>query len=161
MVSILRKHQQTLMSFITVIVIIAFVWLYDPTSRSRGRGLNDAVGQVYDRPVSLADFQRGNRKLQICRELGLYELFAALTTDARNQNQQVSNFVFNNLVIRHEADGLWLNPNDEEIVAAIKGCLSFNERADDSNKDNSFVQRLASFALPPSRSRNRSRMNCA
>lgn len=148
MVSILRKHQQTLMIFITVIVIIAFVWLYDPTSRRRGRTQNDAVGQIYDRSVSVADFQRGARKLQICQELGLYELFTSLTTDARNQNQQVANFVFNNLVVRHEADALGLTPTDEEIVEAIKALPPFQTNgAYDSSKYNSFVQRLASFGF--------------
>ena len=148
MVSILRKHQQTLMIFITIIVIIAFVWLYDPTTRSPGRGPNDAVAQIYDRPVSVADFQRGARKLQICQELGLFELLTSLTTDARNQNQQIANFVFNGLVIRHEAEALGLAPSDDEIVAAIKALPAFQTNASyDSAKYNTFVQRLASFGF--------------
>lgn len=148
MVSLFRKHQQFMMIFITIIVIIAFVWLYDPTSRNPGRNPNDAVGQIYDRTVSFADFQRGARKLQICGELGLHELYRTLTTDARNQNQQVTNFVFNNLVLRHEAEALSLMPSDEEVVEAIKALPAFQTNgAYDSNKYNSFIQRLASFGF--------------
>ena len=136
------------MILVTIIVIIAFVWLYDPTTRSPGRGPNDAVAQIYDRPVSVADFQRGARKLQICQELGLFELLTSLTTDARNQNQQIANFVFNGLVIRHEAEALGLTPSDDEIVDAIKALPAFQTNgAYDSAKYNSFVQRLASFGF--------------
>ena len=67
MVYLFRKHQQTLMVIITAIVIISFVWLYDPTYRRGGRPGADFIGSVYDRRISLSEFQRGTARSRSAR----------------------------------------------------------------------------------------------
>jgi len=148
MITLLRKHQQTLMVFVTIIVIIAFVWLYDPTQRSPGSSLSDTVGHVYDRPVTGTDLRRGANKIRLCRELGLFELFTALSTDARDENEQILNAVFNSMILRHEAEALGLVPNEEEVVEAIKALPAFQTNGGyDSSKYSEFSKRLGAFGF--------------
>ena len=148
MVYLFRKHQQTLMVIITAIVIISFVWLYDPTYRRGGRPGADFIGSVYDRRISLSEFQRGTRKVEVCAGLDLSELLSTLATDGRTRDEQLSNFVFNNIILRHESDELGLVPTGDEVIAAIKVLPRFQTNgAYDSNKFNEFVQRIASFGF--------------
>src|SRR4030095_7083926 len=46
MVNLMRKYQQTLLLIITILVIIAFAWLYNDYKLG-GRGHEDRVGMVY------------------------------------------------------------------------------------------------------------------
>lgn len=147
MVNLFRKHQQTLMVIITVVVIISFVWLYDPTRRG-GRTGADYVGTIYDRRISLGEFQRGARKVEVCSGLELGELLNSLATDAHSRDEQISNFVFNNIVLRHESDALGLVPTGDEVVTAIKALPKFQTSGVyDSGKFNEFVQRIAAFGF--------------
>ena len=148
MVTLFRKHQQTLMILITVVVIISFVWLYDPTYRNSGRSGADHIGTIYDRRISLIEFQRGARKVEVCSELELGELLDSLATDGRSRDEKISNFVFNNIVLRHESDALGLVPTGDEVVTAIKALPRFQTNGVyDSSKFNEFVQRLAAIGF--------------
>ena len=53
MVNLLRKYQQSLMILVTVMVIIAFVWLYNGTRFDR-LGADQAY-RVYGRTISQVD----------------------------------------------------------------------------------------------------------
>ncbi|MEO8352806.1 MAG: peptidyl-prolyl cis-trans isomerase [Chthoniobacteraceae bacterium] len=148
MVSILRKHQQTLMIFVTIIVIICFVWLYDPTRRGRGVGHEDRIGEIYGRPLSLNDAQRAARKLRVCSELGLMDLIRSLITDGRSEDEQISNFAFNNIVLKHEAEALGIVPTEEQYIEAVKKLPIFQTDGHyDANKFNDYIQRIAAFGF--------------
>jgi hypothetical protein len=59
---------------VTVIVIITFISFWDPTLRRGGHLGGDSVGRVYDRSISLIDYQRGIRTFELCRDLGMQDL---------------------------------------------------------------------------------------
>ena len=84
----MRKYQQTLLLIVTILVIIAFAWLYNINSGHKGH--EDAVGKIYDRPVGLGEYHRGAKRMQVCQELGLYELIGGLAGDARSMNSNQS-----------------------------------------------------------------------
>jgi peptidyl-prolyl cis-trans isomerase D len=145
MVHLMRKYQQSLLLVVTVIVIISFVWLYNG-QRNVGDSKADRVGVVYGRPVTIAQFSREARKFEICRALGLGELWMTLIgADARDENQAVENYVWNSFVLRHEAAAMGIEPNDEEVVAVVEQIPAFQTNgAYDSAKYREFLQRLAS-----------------
>jgi peptidyl-prolyl cis-trans isomerase D len=146
MVNLMRKYQQTLLLIVTILVIIAFAWLYNDYKMGSSR--EDAVGRVYEKPVRLGEYHRGAKRLQVAQELGMYELIGGLAGDARSMEALQPNFVFGTYVLRHEADALGLKPTSAEILEAIKKLPPFQTNGVfDPNKYNMYVQRIASFGF--------------
>ncbi len=87
----MRKYQQTLLLFVTILVIIAFAWLYNDYG---AQGREDAVGKIYDRPVRLGEYHRGAKRMQVAQELGMFDLIGGLAGDARTMEEVQPNFVF-------------------------------------------------------------------
>lgn len=137
MINLIRKHQQALMVMITVLVIIAFVWFYNGT-RSGDKIGTDRVATMYGRSVSRADIDREARRYQIALELGLYDVARGLGTVERNE--ETDNFVFNVVVLRHEARSLQIEPTDEEVKAALLDLPAFQTNGTfDAQKLTAFV----------------------
>jgi peptidyl-prolyl cis-trans isomerase D len=118
MVNIMRRYRQALLMIVTVLIIISFSWFF--TDYRSGRAMDDAVGRIYDRPVRLAEFERGLRRVQLIQELGLRELAMALAGQARSEREYQSNVVFNTYVLRHEANALGLVPTEAEAIEETK-----------------------------------------
>jgi peptidyl-prolyl cis-trans isomerase D len=119
MVNLMRRYRQTLMLIVTVIIIISFGWFFTDY-RLSSHGHENAVGVIYDRPVRLAEFERGLRRMQLLSGLGMEQLVRALTANARSEQEAQANFVFNTYVLRHEADALGFVPTDAEVVEETK-----------------------------------------
>ena len=133
------------MIVITIVVIISFIWFYDPTLRRGGRPGSEYVARVYDHAISTSDYQRGVRRFELCRDLGLSELVSNLVTDAKSMDQAHRNFLINHAVLRHECDALGIVPTEEEVVAEIKAMPAFETNGVyDPNKYNMIVQNVAS-----------------
>lgn len=146
MVNLMRKYQQTLLLIVTILVIIAFAWLYNDNRFGRSR--EDTVGMLYGKPVRLGEYHRGAKRMQVCQELGMYELIGGLAGDARSMDAVQPNFVFGTYVLRHEADSLGLNPTGGEILETIKNMPRFQTTGVfDSSKYNAYVQRLGSMGF--------------
>lgn len=140
MVSLIRKYQQGLMLFVTVIIIVCFVWFYNGTRMDQIG--SDRVATVYGRGVTIAEFQRASRKFEVCQQLNLRELLMSLAGRARSMEEARENFVLNTLILRHEADQLGIVATDDEVIAAIQQLPLFQTNgAYDSNKYNEFVQK--------------------
>jgi hypothetical protein len=147
MLSAMRRHQQTLLLFVTVIIIIAFVWLYNDYNIGGSRG-DGKVGTVYDKPVPLAVYQRGARRLTLSQELQMAQLFRTLAGKARSMDEVQPNFVFGTYVLRHEAATLGAEPDDSEVIAAIKQMPVFmTNGAFDPTKYQLFNERLSSLGF--------------
>jgi peptidyl-prolyl cis-trans isomerase D len=125
MVNLLRKHQQSVMLVVTVVVIITFVSFWNNPTMRGGRFGGDNVGHIYDRAISLSDFQRGIREFDLCRDLGMQDLVRNLATDAKSMDEAQRNFIFNKIVLRHECDALGITAGEEEGVEAIKAMPVF------------------------------------
>lgn len=143
MVNLMRKHQQTLMLVVTIIVIIAFIWLYNDTRRYDRSGA-DRVGTIYGRGVTMAQYSREARKFDVCRGLGLVELWSTLIgNEARDEAQATEAFVWNTMVLRHEADGLGIQPTDDDVFAAVQLLPAFQTNGVyDSSKFVNFTQNM-------------------
>lgn len=125
MINLLRRHQQILLPVITVLVIIAFVAFYNGARTYDRPGGSDLVGRIYGRSVYITEYQREARKFEIARRLQIIDLVGTLVGQAATQDQAVDNFVWNSLVLRHEAERLQIQPADEEVAAAFKTIPAF------------------------------------
>ena len=139
MVNLLRRFQQPLMILVTIFVIVSFTVFYS-RSDFMDRGASSRVGSIYGRNFSQAQFMREGRKYELCQYV-LFELWQTLIQPAMSADEAMNNFVWNSVVLRHEADRLGIQPTDAEIEETIKGLPSFqtNEHYD-SIKYNQFVQ---------------------
>lgn len=141
MVHLLRKYQQTLMLLVTVLVIISFVWFYnynkDPYAHS------SVVGTVYGRRVAMVEFQRGMRLFEVARNLMLFDLLQSLVGQAQSLDQARENFVWNTIVLRHEADQLAIAATDDEVINDVQKLPAFQTNGVyDSSKYNLFLERV-------------------
>ena len=147
MVNLMRRYQQTLLMIVTILIIISFAWLYTDYKGGGARG-EDSVGTIYDRPVRLGEFQRGLRRMQLARELGMNELVRGLTGNPRSEQEFQANYVFNTYVLRHESDAMGLTPTDAEVVEETKKIPVFQTNgAFDSSKYNMIIQNIGSMGF--------------
>jgi peptidyl-prolyl cis-trans isomerase D len=137
MVNLLRKHQQFLMILVTIVVIIAFAWLYNTTRFEKiGAGM---VATVYGQGVSQGDIDRYARKMQLAYELGLFDLLRS--TGAMDRERGLEDFVFNSIVLQHEAKVLQIQPVEDDVYQEVKTLPIFQTNgAFDPARYGAFVQ---------------------
>lgn len=122
MADLMRRNQRWLMIIVSVIVIISFVGFYNlrtDQSGSGGVGPEAVITRLYDRPVTRAQLERTDRQFQAARELGL-----------PNFNRQEfggdrRNYLWNLMVVRHEAERMGVRSSDAEVLEAIKKVPAF------------------------------------
>lgn len=143
MVNLLRKYQQALMIIITILVIVAFVFLFN-VNRSIDHGPGGQaqnVGKIYGRTISMSEAQREVRKLRIIQVLQLQDFADSLVGRVTSQDQAFSMFIWNSIVLRHEADRLKIYPTQDEVKVAIMGIHSLQTNGVfDSAKYTSFIE---------------------
>ena len=138
MISIIRKNQQALMIVVTILVIISFIAFYNGTrNTSHGGPGPEKVASMYNRGITMPEFERGVRKYYVARQLGLADLIQLLGL-GNNQTEQVQNFVFNLMVLQHEAARLQINPTADEVQAEEKKIFQTNGEFD-ARKLNGFI----------------------
>ncbi len=141
MTNLFRKYQQPMMLVVTVIIIVAFVWLYNGTQLDK-IGVDKAY-RIYDRTLSQADIERNARRFYLAQALGLNELLEGLAGRAFTQDQAVENFVWNSFVLTREADALGIEPSSDEIVNRIRLLPGFQTHGQfDPIKYQEFVQNM-------------------
>ena len=123
MITILRKNQRVLMLFIAVLTIIAFIWLYNPaTTKELG---SNTVATMYGRTISQADVEREVKSFQLALALGQFRLLEDLGGMARDENRALDEFIWNRLVMHHQAKELGIEPTDSQIASHIKAVPVF------------------------------------
>jgi peptidyl-prolyl cis-trans isomerase D len=123
MIKILRKNQRVLMLFIAVLTIVAFVWLYNPAN-TRELGVN-TIGTIYGRNISQADVEREVKSFQLALALGQFQLIQDLGGMAQDENRALDEFVWNRMVIQHQAKELGIDPTDSQVAGQIKAVPVF------------------------------------
>lgn len=139
----MRKHQRWLMLIIAALTIIAFAFLYNTTEMNRV-GAN-MVAKIYGRTVMQVDVEKAARNYQLALALGQYELVRSLAGQARSEEEAASSFIWNLMVLQHEAAALGIEPGAQEVVEMIKGLPVFQEdgRFDPVKYSNFVQQQLA------------------
>lgn len=139
MINLFRKYQQGLMIAVTFLIIISFVWFYNRTSMEKLANAQDRVATIYGRGISELEIQRYVRKLQLCADLGLFEMLQNLSGTDRQRIYE--DFVWNTIVLEHEAGVNQVNPSEAEVSEAVKGLPVFQTQGQfDFQKYANFVQ---------------------
>ncbi|HEV2096276.1 MAG TPA: SurA N-terminal domain-containing protein, partial [Chthoniobacterales bacterium] len=138
MITTLRRHRQWLM-WVIAILAIPFCFYFTKTDFSATRA--DRVGTIYDRPVTRLELQRNVRMFMLARQLGMLTFLQDLAGNATSENGAYTEFMWNRLVVRHEAEALGVRASDAEIAGLVKTFRPFrNETGFDMSKYNEFVQ---------------------
>lgn len=125
MFTTIRKHQRWLMLVIAALTIIAFAFLYNTTEMDRVG--SNMVAKIYGRNVMQVDIEKAVRNYQLALALGQFELVRDLAGQAQSEDEAVSNFIWNLMVLQHEAKALNIEPGDEAVVARIKSLPVFQK----------------------------------
>jgi parvulin-like peptidyl-prolyl isomerase len=121
---------------VTILIIIAFTWLYNDTQLEKLG--TSRLATIYGREVTFAQTQRIGRKFDLCQDLGLMDLLRSL---AVRQQDARENFIWNSMVLKHESEQLAIEPTADEVVAAIQAMAVFQTNgAYDSSKYNMISQ---------------------
>ncbi len=139
MFNTIRRNQKSLMFFIAVLTIIAFAWLYNPAD-TRELGGNVAA-RVYGHSYSRADLDRLARLYSVALTLGQLDLIQSLGGAGGDENASLNEFVWNLLVLRHEAAVLGIHPTAEQLAERAQRLPAFQTNGVfDSAKFQAFVQ---------------------
>src|SRR2546423_674579 len=122
MITVMRKHHKWLMIVIAILAI-PFVFYFNKSDLSARRQTD--LGRIYDRPITLVEFQRSYRLMTLAQMLGLSQLVQDLMMRPMSENDAYVNFTFNRLVLDHEARELGIRPTSTEVVAFVKTLLPF------------------------------------
>ena len=115
MLDAIRKRQRTLLTIITIVVIVAFAWFYNPASMRRGEGPGGAIGKLNGRTITVGDIQKIERSMQLVFSLGMQGLVEDLATEGRTRDDQSLSFAWNLLLLRDEAKRLQIVPSADQI----------------------------------------------
>ncbi len=139
MFTTIRKHQRWLMLVIAFLTIVAFAFLYNTTDLDRV-GAN-MVAKIYGRNVMQVDVEKALRNYQLALALGQYELVRGLAGQARSEDEAAGNFIWNLMVLQHQAATLGVEPGMQAVVNRIKTVPVFQTgKAFDPVKYSAFVQ---------------------
>ena len=140
MFTTLRKHQRWLMLVIASLTILAFAFLYNTTNLSQVG--SNMVAKIYGRNVMQVDVEKAVRNYQLSLALGQLDLVRALAGQAQNENEAAGNFIWNLMILQHEAVALDVEPGTQSVVDRIKTLPVFqSEGRFDTTKYAEFVQK--------------------
>ncbi len=151
MVNIIRRFQQPVLLFVTVVVIISFVYWLTTTTRGDRDRMGGPVCIIYGKPVSQSAIQRNFNVFKVAQVTapalieGLVGLEKLMQARFGMISQQVvaEEFAFNDYVLRHEAITLGIEPTTDEVDDTVKHISAFQTNgAFDSGKLNEFIQEV-------------------
>jgi hypothetical protein len=118
MFTTIRKHQRWLMALIAFLTIIAFAFLYNTTEMDRVG--SNIVARIYGREVMTVDVERAIRVYQLALALGQFDLVRDLSGQAQTEDEAANNFIWNLMVLQHEARSLGVEPGNQAVIDRIK-----------------------------------------
>jgi len=127
------------MLVIAILTIIAFAFLYNTTNMDRVG--SNMVAKIYGRDVMQVDVERSVRNYQLALALGQLDLVRNLAGQAQNENEAAGNFIWNLMILQHEAAALDVEPGTQSVVDRIKTLPVFQKDGRfDTAKYADFVQ---------------------
>jgi hypothetical protein len=123
MVHLLRRFQTPILIAVTFVVILSMTYFGVNSSLDKLGG--DQVGTIYKRNISKTQYMAAARKFEIARDLMLFDLLQTLVGQATTMDQATDSFIWNSLILRHEADRLGVVPTNENVVDSIKQLPTF------------------------------------
>ena len=123
MINLLRKNQRGLMLVIAILTIVAFIFLYN-------RGPLDDIAAnrnptIYGQTLTPGAIDRQVKNYQLTLALGQYDLASKLGGTGADQASTLTEFVWNLLIIQHQARALGVEPTDLQVADRIKAVPVF------------------------------------
>jgi peptidyl-prolyl cis-trans isomerase D len=125
MLESIRKRQRTLLTIVTIVVIVAFAWFYNPATMRRDAGPGGAIGKLNGRTITVGDIQKIERNIQLAFSLGMHDIVEDLTTEGRTRDDQSLSFAWNLLLLRDEAKRYQVEPTADQIRSTEKALSQF------------------------------------
>jgi peptidyl-prolyl cis-trans isomerase D len=125
MLDSIRKRQRTLLLLITIVVIVAFGWFYNPATMRRSEGPGGALGKLNGRTIIVADIQKLERNIRLASAFGMQDMLRDLTTAGRTRDDQFLSYAWNMLLVRDVAKSLEIEPTAEQIALKEKTLPQF------------------------------------
>ncbi len=141
MINLMRKNQRWLMMLISIVVIVAFVFLYNRADLEKLS--KNAIGTIYGKPVTNIEFGRMEKQFDVARILGMYDLLQILASGG--SREPMEDYVWNTLVLREKANRLLIEPGADAITAKIQSLQPFqNDGQFDFTRYQAFVANVLS-----------------
>jgi hypothetical protein len=138
MINLFRKNQRILMLIVAILTIIAFIFLYNTAQLDELASVRNP--RIYGAALTPVAIDRQVKNYQLTVALGQYDLLSRLGGAGMDQERSVSEFVWNLLVLQHEARALGVQPTDDQVADRIKSLPVFQtERQFDPRKYGAFV----------------------
>jgi len=146
MITVMRRHHKWLMIVIAILAL-PFIFYFNKSDLSKRQETD--LGRIYDRPVTIVEFQRSVRFWTLAQMLGMSSMVQDMMMRPMSQDEAYVNFAFNRVVLDHEARTLGIRPTTPEVVAFVKTLAPFQgANGFDVAKYTEFVQnRLPSLGF--------------
>ena len=128
---------------VIAILAVPFIFYFNKTDFS-ARGQSD-FARVYDRKVSIVEAQRYGRLFGLAMNLGMMRFIQDLTAGARDENERTVQFIFNMLILDHEAERLGIEPTSSDVADLVRTFQPFRGPSGfDIKKYTEFTQEVLS-----------------
>lgn len=139
MIHIFRRNQRAWMLVIAVLTIVSFIFLYNTSQLDNLSSMKNPG--IYGESLSPGAIDRQVKNYRLTMALGQLELLSKLGGTGADREASVSEFVWNLLILRHQARALGVEPTDAQVAARIKGLPSFQtEKQFDPIKYQAFLR---------------------
>ncbi len=117
MLTQIRHIQKGTLIVVTIIIVIAFAFLYSDYDSS-AVGTTDCIVKVDGRCYRQKEAQKLATNFDVAMNLGMYDFANSLFGESR-KDRDPTNFLMSLIVLRNEAERLGIEPSAAEIKAAI------------------------------------------
>ena len=141
MINILRKNQKALW-IVIAFLCIPFIFYFSNSDVGSALSANN-FGRIYDRPVTNLEFQHSSRLFNLARDLGMFSFLQDMVGGAQSEAELYTDFTWNRLILRHEAERLGIEPLTHEIAKVVRDLRAFRgETGFEMSKYTEFTQNV-------------------
>lgn len=127
MLSQIRRIQKGLLIVVTILIVIAFAFLYSEFDFVQGTlGRQQCAVKVYDRCYRAKEFRKLATNYEVAIRLGMGD-FASVLFGENRRDSDVTDFVMSLIILRTEADRLGIHPSDDEVREATPNLPVFQQ----------------------------------
>jgi len=127
MLAQIRHIQKGLLIVVTIVIVVAFAFLYSDFDFVRGTvGKQECVVKVYDRCYRAKEARKLATHYEVAMRLGMFE-FANSLFGERRRDLDPTDFIMSLIILRKEAETLGIEPSPEEIRKAIPDLPIFQQ----------------------------------
>jgi peptidyl-prolyl cis-trans isomerase D len=126
MLETIRKRQRLFLTIITAVVIVAFAWFYNPTTRTgMGGGPSGVVGKLNGRSITIDQLAIGRKTIFLASNLGMTDMIEQLGTETVSRDMQPYSLAWNLLLLRDQADRLQIAPSPDQVKTTESALSQF------------------------------------